>query len=88
MDLIDILGYIGMSLFFIKLGLHIYIKRRVDKKFDFGAFGQYSSPVLFFPVTDEVAGKLKILKKIANVIYVIAILLVIVFFIGANMHKS
>jgi hypothetical protein len=88
MGLIDIIGYTGMSLFFIKLGLHIYIKRQADKKFDFGAFGQYSNPVLFFPVTDEVAGKLKILKKIANVIYVTAILLMIVFFIGANIHKS
>lgn len=86
MTLLDILGLIGSLLFFIKIGIHIYIRRMVDKEFDLGAFGQYTNPVLFFPITDEVTGTLKSLKTTGNILYLIAIILILTFIVGCNMH--
>ncbi len=86
MGFINTLGVAGVLLFFIKIGIHIYIKRRVDKKFHYGAFGQFTNLVLFFPITDQVRGRLKLLKIVGNIGYLAAIVLILVFVVGVNLH--
>lgn len=86
MNFVDIFGVIGILLFFIKIGIHIYVKRKVDKDFHLGALGQFTNPVLFFPITDDVVGYLKLVKRAGNVIYLAAIILILTFLIGTNLH--
>ena len=88
MNLVDTFGVVGILLFFIKIGIHIYIKRKVDKKFHLGALGPFTNPVLFSPITDDVAGYLKPVKSVGNVIYLISITLILVFVIGTNLHEG
>jgi len=88
MNTVEILGFVGVLLFFIKIAVHVFIKRKVDKWFHLGAFGQYSNPVLFFPITDDVTGYLKPIKKVGNVSYFIAIVLILIFVIGTNLHRK
>lgn len=86
MNIVDIIGIVGALLFFIKLGIHIFIKRKVDKKFGYGSLGHFTNPVLFFPITDDVTGYLKSVKKVSNFTYIIALVLIVIFVIGINMQ--
>ena len=86
MNLTDTVGVVGIIFLFIKIGIHIYIKRKVDKKFRVGAFGQFTNPILFFPITDIVSGYLKPVRILGNITYIIAIILILIFLIGTNFH--
>jgi len=82
MNFFDTLGAIGALLFFLKMGIHIYINRTLDKKFPLGALGQYTNPIFFLPIMDDLTGKLYIMKKIGNIIYVGAVLMILIFLIA------
>lgn|GEM_PF-3969057 len=84
----DEIGIIGAFLFFIKIGIHAYIKHTLDKKYSFSTFGQFTDLFFFLPIMDDVGKKLNNAKKIANVIYVIAIVLIVIFLIGVNVVKG
>jgi hypothetical protein len=86
MNWVDTLGVVGSLLFLSKIGVHIFIKRKVDKKFHIGASGRFLNPVLFLPIFDDVVGGLKPIKRVGNLIYVIAIVLILIFVIGTNLH--
>jgi hypothetical protein len=86
MNLLDTFGIAGVLLFFGKIGIHIYIKRSLDKKFRFGAFGQFTNPVFFFPITDDVGNNLKLAKRVGNITYFISVGLILIFLIGTNLH--
>lgn len=77
----DTLGIIGSVLFFIKICLHIYIKRSLDTKYSISTLGQYTDPILFLPILETVQDKLKIVKIIGNMLYVAAIVLIIIFLV-------
>ena len=77
----------GAFLFFIKITLHIFVKRSVDPKFPLGAPGHLTNPAIFFlPITDDVGNRLKLVKKFANFCYLLSIILIIAFLIGINLH--
>jgi hypothetical protein len=88
MKFIDIIGVSGIILFFIKVVIHIYIKRNLNSKFSAGAFGQFTNPVLFWPITDSVTENLRIIKTIGNVIYIVAIILIVLFLVAINLTMS
>ncbi len=84
----DEIGIIGAILFFIKIGIHAYIMHTIDKKYSFSTFGQFTDLFFFLPVMDDVSEKLKNVKKAANIIYVIAVILICIFLIGINTFKG
>ncbi len=86
MNIFDILGAVGGILFFIKVGIHVLLKYEADKKFRLGAFGQYTNPMFFLPIFDDVQNRFKILKRIGNLFYFVSLLLLVIFLIG-NFHN-
>jgi hypothetical protein len=79
MELFNFIGIIGGFLFFIKVGIHIYIKTKMYKKFALGDIGRYTNPLFFFPITESVNEKLKFYKKGGNIIYFISIMSILIF---------
>jgi len=89
MDIWSILGIIGTLLYFLKIIIHFIIKRSLDKNYSIGNIGQYTEPeLIFLPINDEVGKNLRLIKKIGNIIFPIAILLIVVFLIGDNLNKK
>jgi hypothetical protein len=88
MNWIDNIGIIGAFLLLGKTGMHIYLKRRIDKTFDVGPSGRMLNPELFLPVFDEVAPPLKVLKKLCNVVYLVSIAMIIAFVIANGMRQK
>jgi hypothetical protein len=86
MGWVNIIGLIGSFLLLIKIGIHIYIKLKVDKKFYVGASGHFLNPTLFLPIFDDVVGYPRALKKVGNLFYLISIVSILVFLIGTNIH--
>ena len=76
MTLIDILGIIGVIIFFIKVCIHANIKWTINKKFPLKHFGRYVNPVFFIPILDDVGNKQKMLKRIGNILYVVSVVLI------------
>ena len=86
MNWINNIGVVGSLLFLVKIGVHIYIKSKIDKKFHVGASGHFLNPVLFLPIFDDAVGPLKPLKKAGNLAFIIAIILILIFLIGNSIH--
>jgi hypothetical protein len=86
MTLIGTVGYIGGLMFLIKIAVHVYIKRKIDKKFNIGPSGSMLNPILFLPIFDDVVGSVKALKTVGNCIYFASIMLILIFVVGANIH--
>jgi len=84
MSFTDYLGWIGGLLLLIKIGLHFYIRSSLNKKTSADDIGQYTKPMYFFPIFDALSGNLKIIKILANVIYILALILIIIFLIAEN----
>jgi len=80
------MGVVGCVLLFVKIGIHIFIKRKVDKKFDIGPSFGMLNPELFAPIFDDVVGYSKALRKFGNIIYLVSIILILIFIIGVNIH--
>jgi len=78
MKITETIGVIGCFLFLLKIAIHIYIKRKVDKKFDIGPSGHMLNPVLFLPIFDDVVGYPKALKNFGNLIYFVSIILILI----------
>ena len=85
MKWIGTVGIIGSFLLLVKILIHIYIKRKIDKKFYIGASGKFLNPVLFLPIFDDVVGYPKALKTIGNVMYLVSIVLILILVIGVKM---
>jgi hypothetical protein len=81
MTITDWLGVVGSLLLLIKIGIHMYIKRSVGKKFPLGSLGRYINPIFFLPITDDVVS-LNFQKRIGNVSYVISLVFIVIFLIG------
>jgi len=85
MNWVNTAGVIGSFLFLIKIVIHIFVKRKVDKKFYIGASGHFLNPTLFLPIFDDAVGHLKAARKIGNLFYFVSIILILIFLIGTNM---
>jgi len=83
---IDILGVIGCVLLIVKIGIHLFIKRKIDKKFDIGPSFNMLNPELFAPIFDDVTGYSKVLRKFGNIIYLISIVLILIYIVGINIR--
>jgi len=81
-----IIGLFGSFLFLLKILIHVYIEKKLDKRFSIGPSGNFLNPVLFLPIFDDVPERMKALKKVGNLVYGISITLIIIYVIGLNLH--
>ncbi len=86
MSWINPVGVTGSFLFLIKIAIHVYIKRKVERKFTIGASGNLLNPILLLPIFDDVPGYLKVLRIAGNFIYVASIILIVIFLVTTNLH--
>jgi hypothetical protein len=88
MKIIDTIGVFGGFLFLFKIAIHIFIKRKVDRKFDVGPSGHFLNPVLFLPIFDSVDGNLNKLKSVGNTMYFLSIILLVAFVVASNARAA
>jgi len=53
----------------------------MNRKFPLGALGQNTNPIFFLPIMEDLTGKLHIMKKIGNILYVSSVLMILIFLI-------
>lgn len=80
----ELIGIIGALLFFLKIGIHVFIEWKSDKKFELGTFMNPTNLSMVFPIFSNVVSGLKNVKRIGNVIYIISLVLITVFLIWEN----
>ena len=86
--IIDTLGFGGVGLFTLKVVIHFYIKRVIDKKYSFSNFGRFTDPMLLLPIFEDVKPNLQIVKKIGNILYAISIIMIVIFETMLNLYNS
>lgn len=83
-----IVGIVGALMQLLKIGIHIYIKSSIDRKFDIGPSGNMLNPELFLPIFDDVEGGMKVVKKVGNALFVVSSILLLVFLIAVITHPD
>ena len=84
--MINTVGFLGALLFFLKVLLHIWLMTKVKERYirtilSPSSIGRLQ---LFFPFYLDVPKDLGFIKTAINIIYVIAVLLLMIFLIGKN----
>ena len=81
----ETIGAIGAIIFFIKIFLNIYLKSKTNKPISILQLGRFSPPQLFIHYYDDAPKGFKWLKTTINVLYAIAVILIVIFLIGVNL---
>ena len=84
--MINTIGIIGALLLIVKIILHAILMSNTDKKFWIRALSPYSVARLrsIFPMLSPVPKKLQGLKIIVNILFFVAVILIVIYLIGVN----
>ena len=73
--------------FFVKILLHLYIEMVSYEKPSTHIPGYYNNYIYVLPIWDRVPPQYKVLKLVANILYTISIVTILIFLIRVNTGK-